>query len=191
MIETNRYEPVELDSEQALWDWLEENHHRAEGVWFITYKKSAGDRYLSTEQLLDAGLAYGWVDGIRRKLDDQRTMQLYSPRATSAWTQSYKKRAERLMREGRMQPAGFAKVSEGKASGLWDYWNDVDQLIQPADLKASLTRVGAQSAWEEAGKAYRRNLLRWIKLAKTAPTRDKRIETVVQAIQSGKKLPNM
>ena len=61
-----------------------------------------------------------------------------------------------------MQPAaGLAKVSEGKASGL-DYWNDVDQLIQPADLKASLTRVGAQSAWEEAGKAYRRNLLRWI-----------------------------
>jgi len=41
VIETNRYEPVELDSEQALWDWLEENHHRAEGVWFITYKKSA------------------------------------------------------------------------------------------------------------------------------------------------------
>ena len=191
MIETDRFEPVELDSEQALWDWLEANHQRAEGVWFITYKKSAGDKYLSTDQLLDAGLAYGWVDGIRRKLDDQRTMQLYSPRATRAWTLSYKERAERLIREGRMQPAGLAKVSEGKASGLWDYWNDVDQLIQPEDLKAGLTQVGGQTAWEEAGKAYRRNLLRWIKLAKTAPTRDKRIETVVQAIQSGKKLPNM
>ena len=191
MIDTDRFEQVELDSEQALWNWLEANHQRAEGVWFITYKKSAVDRYLSTDQLLDAGLAYGWVDGIRRKLDDQRTMQLYSPRATSAWTWSYKERAERLIREGRMQPAGLAKVSEGKASGLWDYWNDVDQLIQPEDLKAGLTRVGAQSAWDEASKAYRRNLLRWIKLAKTAPTRNKRIETVVQAIQSGKKLPNM
>ena len=191
MIETDRFEQVELDSEQALWNWLEANHQRAEGVWFITYKKSAGDKYLSTDQLLDAGLAYGWVDGIRRKLDDQRTMQLYSPRATSAWTRSYKERAERLMREGRMQPAGLARVSEGKASGLWDYWNDVDQLIQPEDLEKGLTKVGAQTAWEGAGKAYRRNLLRWIKLAKTAPTRTKRIETVVQAIQSGKKLPNM
>ena len=142
VIETDRFEQVALDSEQALWDWLEANHQRAEGVWFITYKKSAGDKYLSTDQLLDAGLAYGWVDGIRRKLDDQRTMQLYSPRATSAWTLSYKARAERLIREGRMQPAGMAKVSEGKASGLWDYWNDVDQLIQPEDLKASLAQVG-------------------------------------------------
>lgn len=191
MIETDRFEAVELNSEQALWDWLEANHQRVEGVWFITYKKSAGDKYLSTDQLLDAGLAYGWVDGIRRKLDDQRTMQLYSPRSTSAWTQSYKERAERLIRDGRMHPAGMAKVSEGKASGLWDYWNDVDQLIQPEDLKASLTQVGAQMAWDEAGKAYRRNLLRWIKLAKTAPTRTNRIQTVVQAIQSGKKLPNM
>ena len=191
MIETDRFDQVELDSEQALWDWLEANHQRAEGVWFITYKKSVGDKYLSTDQLLDAGLAYGWVDGIRRKLDDQRTMQLYSPRTTSAWTQSYKERAERLIRDGRIHPAGMAKVSEGKASGLWDYWNDVDQLIQPEDLKASLTQVGCQKGWEEAGKAYRRNLLRWIKLAKTAPTRTNRIQTVVQAIQSGKKLPNM
>lgn len=105
-IKTENFSSVEITNEQDLWIWLSNNFGSQESVWLITYKKSTPQKYLSREQVLDALIAYGWIDGIRRKLDDQRTMQLISQRKTQSWSATYKQRAERLVAAGRMQPAG-------------------------------------------------------------------------------------
>ena len=83
-------------------------------------------------------MAFGWIDGIRRKLDDDRTMQLISPRKVQHWAKSYKDRAARLIEEGRMQAPGLASIEAGKASGLWSFMDDVDALIVPEDLRMAL-----------------------------------------------------
>lgn len=191
-IPTERFDQVEVTSAAELRDWLATNHAQTENVWLVTWKKSVPDRYVSTSDVLDAVVAWGWIDGIRRKLDDDRTMQIVGPRHTQAWAKSYKDRAERLIADGRMMPPGLASMEAGKASGLWDYWADVDALIVPDDLRAALAGVPlAEAYFNGTGESYRRNLLRWIKLAKTDATRAKRIAQIVDASEKGDRIPQM
>lgn len=191
-IPTERFEQVEVASVPALWDWLEANYERTENVWLVTYKKAVAEKYVSVDDVLDALVAYGWIDGIRRKLDETRTMQIIGPRHTQAWAKSYKDRAERLIADGRMRPPGEQSIAAGKASGLWDYWADVDALIDPDDLRTALrAEPRAKRFYDESGASYRRNLLRWIKLAKTDATRAKRIAKIVEASAAGDKIPQM
>ena len=170
---------VEIASPEDLRRWLSTHHAHNDSVWLVTYKKSAGAKYVSTSQVLDELVAFGWIDGIRRKLDDERTMQLISPRKTKPWAKSYKDRAERLIAEGRMHPAGQALVDEAKASGTWDDMNDVDALVIPDDLREALAASEqAMTNFEAFPPSTRRNILRWIASARTAPTRQRRILTI-------------
>ncbi|MEO0681250.1 MAG: YdeI/OmpD-associated family protein [Pseudomonadota bacterium] len=190
-MDADRFERVEVASAAALRDWLAARPGRSQGVWLVTFKKAVPDKYVSREAVLDALLAFGWVDGRRKALDATRTMQLITPRRTEAWAQSYKDRAARLIEDGRMAPPGLAAIEASKAAGLWDHWSDVDALIDPPDLTQALRQVGATQRWAEAAPSYRRNVLRWIKLAKTEPTRAKRIAAAAQAAAAGEKLPQM
>ena len=90
-----------------------------------------------------------------------------------------------------MAPTGRASIEAGKAGGLWDYWADVDALIVPEDLAAALSEQGVRAAWDGLAPSYRRNVLRWIKPAKTAATRAKRIAAAAEATARGEKLPQM
>ena len=180
-------EKVEVTSQDALWAWLEENHAQPNSVRLITWKAAHPSKYIGREDVLDALIAYGWIDGRRFVVDEDRTAQLISPRKQQAWSQSYKERVERLREEGRMKPAGEAAVTEGKASGLWGFFADVDALIVPSDFEAVLDI----ERWDNLAPSYRRNVLRWIKLAKTEKTRCKRIKTAADATAKGEKLPQM
>ena len=183
---------VEVRSAAELDDWLAANHGRDEGVWLVTWKASCRDRYVSRDAVLDALLAWGWIDGRRKVLDESRTMQLIAPRRQQAWAQSYKDRVARLEGEGRMRPPGLARVAEGRASGLWDFYADVDRLEVPGDLAEALeARPGARAGYEAAPPAYRRNLLRWVKLARTEATRQARIAKIVASAAEGTRIPQM
>ncbi|MEL6916052.1 MAG: YdeI/OmpD-associated family protein [Pseudomonadota bacterium] len=192
MTKTESFERVEVASEADLWAWLAAHHGQEASVWLVTWKKG-DDRYLSTSQVLDALIAHGWIDGIRRKHEDPaRTMQLIAPRRMQAWAQSYKDRAERLRAEGRMHPAGEAEIAASKETGLWDFYADVDALLVPDDLAAALAAApGAGKAFEGSSRSYRRNVLRWIKLAKTDATRAKRIAEVAHSAAAGERIPGM
>lgn len=131
MIDTDRFPQVEVASLAELHRWLVDNHTRVEAVWLITYRKSVPGKYLTTDQVLDELVSFGWIDGIRRKVDDERTMQLISPRRTKPWARSYKIRAERLIAQGRMESAGLDSVEAARASGAWDEMNDVDACWCP------------------------------------------------------------
>jgi uncharacterized protein YdeI (YjbR/CyaY-like superfamily) len=163
---------------------------QTDSVWVVTYKKNIPDKYISTSQVLDELLAFGWIDGIRRKLDDKRTMQLISPRKAEHWTRTYKERAARLINDGRMQPAGMKAIERSKESGLWNFMDDVDNLVIPEDLESALGRsTFAMEFFESINPSSKRFVLRWIKLAKTESTRARRIGKIAELSAKGEKLP--
>lgn len=189
MIETEKFTKIEIDSSKQLRDWLEVNHLQSESIWLITYKKSVPEKYVSTSEVLDELLCFGWIDGIRRKLDERRTMQLISPRRVNHWAKTYKERAERLIREGKMQASGLRTIEIAKRSGLWDLMDDVDKLILPPDLLKALSKNEyAFNFFTSINESSKRFVLRWIKLAKTEKTRKARIEKIVQLSIKGQKL---
>lgn len=189
-MDAERFERVEVTSSDALWRWLESNHGRAESVWLVTHKAADRSRYVSREEVLDALIAYGWVDGRRMKLDEQRTMQLISPRRQQAWARTYQERAARLESEGRMRAPGQAAIERAKSSGAWDSMAAVDELVMPRDLEEALRDRHAAVWWGAAAPSYRRNVLRWIETARRPETRARRVLVVADHAARGERVPN-
>ena len=88
------------------------NHTQSESVWLVTYKKSNPDKYVSRWDVLDQLICFGWIDGIRRKLDDKKTMQLISQRKVEHWAKTYKERAAKLIDEGKMHAPGLKAIED-------------------------------------------------------------------------------
>ena len=175
----DKFQRIEVTNKHELWDWLEQNHRQAESVWLVTFKKVVTDKYLSREEVLDALVAYGWIDGVRSQVDEGKTMQLISPRKTRPWARSYKLRAHTLMSLGLMKPSGQAAVDLAIQNGGWDEMNEVDELVIPEDLELALKNLGqALEYFQGFPESARRNILRWIASAKTDATRRKRIDLV-------------
>ena len=182
---------IEVTSAQDVWDWLEIHHADSQSYLLVTWKASCPEKYVSRDLVLDALLAYGWIDGRRYALDENRTMQLICQRQQQKWTASYRARIEALTAKGLLQPSGLRRVAEAQEKGTWLVNEDVDQLICPDDLKHALMTHHAYDWWQAAAPSYRRNILRWLGSAKQPQTRDKRIEEIKTASMAGKKIKNM
>lgn len=192
MIPTEGFAQVEVRSAAELRDWLMAYHAQAESVWLVTWKKAPGAPFVSVGEVLDELIAFGWIDGLRRRLDDARTMQLISPRKQQAWAQTYKDRAARLEGEGRMHQAGLAAIAAAKAAGRWDETAAVDALVIPDDLAAALMDQPRAAAYlDTAAPSYRRNVLRWLHNARRSETRAARIARIVDSAGRGERLPQM
>lgn len=180
---------LEIETAGALWDWLGQNHTRDAGLWLVTFKAADRARYVGREAVLDALIAHGWIDGRRMVLDDARTMQWVSPRRHQVWAQTYKDRAARLEAEGRMHPAGRAAIQAAQAAGQWPVSDPIDALIVPDDLRATLELAGGSVWFDAAAPSYRRNVLRWLSLAKGADTRARRAGVIADHAARGLKVP--
>ena len=189
MIKTENFIQVEVKSSSELREWLLMNHTQKESIWLVTYKKEVTEKYVSVQEVLDQLLCFGWIDGIRRKLDQERTMQLIAPRKVEHWSQTYKLRFAKLEELGLIHQSGFNAVEASKKAGLWNFMDDVDNLIIPNDLQEALTKTNeAKLFFEAINASSKRFVLRWIKLAKTDKTRASRIDQIVQLSSKGEKL---
>ena len=183
---------VEIASSAALRAWLEKHHSQEASVLLVTSKKAAGATYVSREAVLDALVAYGWIDGRRYVHEDPlRTMQLIAPRKQQVWADSYKRRAAQLEADGLMQPSGRAAIAAARQAGLWDAAQDVDALVVPDALLSALRAQGAQARFEAMAPSYRRNVLRWLSAAKREATRAKRIAMIAGHTARGEKIPQL
>jgi uncharacterized protein YdeI (YjbR/CyaY-like superfamily) len=192
VIPTDGFLKLEVRSATELHSWLSAHHGQTESIWLVTWKKKPGAPFVSTNDVLDELIAFGWIDGLRRKLDDDRTMQLISPRKQQAWALTYKNRAALLEAEGRMQTAGFAAIDAAKKAGRWDDTAKVDSLAVPDDLAAALHKQPvAATFFHASAPSYRRNVLRWLHLAKRPETRSGRIAKIVDSAAHAKKLPQL
>ncbi len=189
MIETEKFEKIEIESSADLRNWLSKNYLNVNSFWLVTYKKSETTKYVSRWDVLDELLCFGWIDGIRRKLDDKRTMQLISKRKVEHWSKSYKERVSKLIDEEKMHESGLKSIEDSKSSGLWNFMDDVDNLIVPKDFKkALLQKTEAFDFFNSINDSSKRFVLRWLKLAKTEKTRQKRINQLVDLSAKGERL---
>ena len=103
-----------ISSENELWEWLDVNHVSEQSFLLVTWKKTNTEKYVSRDVVLDALLAYGWIDGRRFALDNDRTMQLICKRKQQDWTDTYRKRVEKLIAEGKLKEAGSEDMKLAK-----------------------------------------------------------------------------
>ncbi len=192
MTKTENFEQVEVTTAIQLREWLLKNHTQKESIWLVTYKKQVPEKYISVQEVLDELLCFGWIDGIRRKLDLDRTMQLIAPRKVEHWAQTYKDRFAKLEKLGLVHQAGTNSVLASKQNGLWNFMDDVDALIKPDDLVKCLNEhPPAMEFFETFSKSNKRFILRWIKLAKTPATRQKRILETATLASKNLKIPGL
>lgn len=174
-----------IKNRAELRDWLTANHVAAKSVWLATYKRHHAD-YLGYEAIVEELLCWGWIDSVTRALDADRSMILIAPRnPKSAWSAINKAHVDRARASGAMTPAGEAKIAVAMANGQWDFLNDVDALITPDDLIASLEAAGQRAFWEAMPRSIRRGSLEWLKTAKTPATSTKRIHDIVDSAAKG------
>jgi uncharacterized protein YdeI (YjbR/CyaY-like superfamily) len=169
--------------------WLAEHHGRSEGVWLVRYKKATGRPTLTTDDVVEEAVAFGWIDSVPKKLDAERSMLWVSPRQPgSNWSRLSKRRAARMEAAGLMTPAGRATVESAQTDGSWNALDDVEDLVVPADLGAALdARPPARAHWDAFPRSVRRGVLEWILNAKRAATRTKRIEETARLAQQDKR----
>jgi uncharacterized protein YdeI (YjbR/CyaY-like superfamily) len=170
-------------------DWLAANHTRAEGVWLIYNKKSAGKPTISYAEAVEEALCFGWVDSKGNKLDDERTMLWFAPRqAGSGWSRPNKERVQRLIVDGRMTPAGLAKIEAAQADGSWTLLDAVENLEIPDDLAAALDQYpDARVHFDAFPRSARRGILEWIAQAKRPETRANRVAETARLAQENER----
>jgi uncharacterized protein YdeI (YjbR/CyaY-like superfamily) len=167
--------------------WLDENHQTESEVWVVFWKKKTGRPTVTWEDAVIEAIRYGWIDGLRRSIDDERHRQRFTPRRPrSRWSKINRATAERLIAAGEISPAGLAAVEAGKASGEWDRAYTVQRPTPPPDdLKAA---VGASPEAKRAFRQmYRPRYERWLAWLETAPRseRKRRISAIVAALENG------
>lgn len=169
---------VEVKSRAALRAWFAKNHAGGESVWIVTYKKAEGAAHVPYGDVRDEALCFGWVDSRPARLDEARSMLLVSPRKPkSGWSAINKARIRALTEEGRMTPAGLARIEAARKDGSWTKLDGVETLAEPKDLLAAFRRhAGSRANWSAFPPSARRGILEWIGAAKRPETRAARVE---------------
>lgn len=179
------FERVQIENRRELRDWLAANHTRSESIWLVTFKKHVADKYVSWDEVVEEVLCFGWIDSLPRKLDDERTMLLLSPRRPgSPWSRLNKQRVAALLAADLIAPPGLAAIERAKADGSWTVYDDVEDLIIPDDLAAALAEnAAAKDNFHAFSESSQKGILWWIKSAKQPATRRKRIAETVRLAQ--------
>jgi len=132
--------------DQAAFEaWMKRHHDREPEVWIKVHKKGSGLRSVTVAEALDVALCWGWIDAIRKGLDERSFLQRYTPRgAKSRWSQINREHVARLAAEGRMTPHGQRHVDAAKADGRWDAAyapaRETTVASLPDDLRAAIER---------------------------------------------------
>jgi uncharacterized protein YdeI (YjbR/CyaY-like superfamily) len=178
--------PRQLKSNEEWRDWLKSNYDSAEVIWIVIQKKASKEQGIRYEE----AVAHGWIDGKMRRIDDDKFMQRFTPRRPdSIWSKSNKKRVEKLIKEGRMTPAGLEAVQKARESGQWDkVYSSREPIEIPDDLKQALSEnPEAEDNFRAFPPSARFMYIHWINEAKRQDTRQRRIYTVLVRSELGKK----
>ena len=162
--------------------WLSANHASSVGISLVIAKKGSGIAGISYEAAVEEALCFGWIDSRTNSLDETRYRLQMTPRKPrSIWSNPNKRRVERLIEEGRMAPAGLAKIEAAKEDGSWTRLEAIDRLEIPADLRRALSaNLKARRNFAAFNDSSKKVILYWITNAKRAETRQKRIEETVR-----------
>lgn len=179
MKDFQEYCPKNKDEWRA---WLSLNHVKEEAVWLVFYKKKSPNFNLSWSDSVDEALCFGWIDSVKKSIDEERYKQYFCKRKVkSIWSKVNKDKVKALTDQGLMKAEGNKSVAIAKENGSWNTLDEVEALVTPDDLKEEfLNHKGALDFFEGLSKSVKKNLLYWVMSAKREETRNKRILEVAK-----------
>ena len=182
---------VGFRDQQAWADWLHLNHGTSSGLWIQLAKKGSAGRSLSYAEAVEVALCYGWIDGQSKGNNATSWLQKFTPRRKrSIWSKINREKAERLISEGRMQPAGLAEVGRARQDGRWEAAYDSPRAATvPADFQTALkNRPQASAFFGTLNSQNRFAILFRLQTAKKSGTRARRIEQFIRMLENHEKL---
>ncbi|MBU3004703.1 YdeI/OmpD-associated family protein [Paraglaciecola arctica] len=167
-----------------LHNWLQKNHARQHELWVKIYKKGSGISSVSWEQVVIESLCWGWIDGVKKSLNDLAYLQRITPRRPkSIWSKRNTQHVERLITEGRMKEPGLVHVAAAKADGRWENAYRVSEMQVPADFLAAVEHQPvAKQFFETLSKSNRNAIAYGLDSAKKPETRQKRFENFMNKL---------
>ncbi len=191
-METLRDLPILSFADLAAWeDWLAAQPGDAAGMWLKIAKAGNAASALTKAQAIDAALCHGWIDGQIDKYDEAWFLTRFTPRKrASKWSENNRKRAEQLIADGRVAPAGLAEIERARADGRWDAaYAPASTASEPDDLRAALDAdPQARAFFDTLTGANRYAILYRVQTANKPETRSSRIARFVAMCAAGETL---
>jgi uncharacterized protein YdeI (YjbR/CyaY-like superfamily) len=182
---------VQFKDKQAWASWLDKNHAKSPGVWLKLTKKGSETKSVSYQEALEVALRYGWIDGQKRSFDEAFWLQKFTPRGPrSIWSKINREKAEALIQNGEMKPAGLAAIERAKQKGQWNAaYDSQSRAPVPDDLQAELDRNPKAKAFFATLDSANRYAILWrLQTAKRAETRARRIRQFVGMLERHEKV---
>lgn len=171
--------------------WLEAHHDSADELLVGFHKRGSGKPSLTWPESVDEALCFGWIDGVRKRVDEERYTIRFTPRREgSKWSQVNVTRVGVLEKEGRMRPAGRAAFEAGKAAS-YSYEDRKGAAFDEASERAFRADSAAWVDWERRPPWYRRTATFWVVGAKKEETRARRLAILIECSRAGKPLPGL
>ncbi len=170
--------------------WLAANHDKAKELLVGFYKKGSAKPSITWPESVDEALCFGWIDGVRKTIDDESYTIRFSPRKpTSIWSAVNIRNVERLTAEKRMQPAGLKAYAAKKEyrSGIYAYEQRPAELVEPYVSQFKKNKA-AWKFFQAQPPYYRKTLTWWIVSAKQEKTRQARLAKLIELSAKGKRL---
>jgi uncharacterized protein YdeI (YjbR/CyaY-like superfamily) len=174
--------------------WLEAHHAHETELLVGFYKKGSGRPSITWAESVDEALCFGWIDGVRRGIDDESYSIRFTPRQKrSTWSAVNIKRVAELVEEGRMTPAGLAAFERrtGDRSGIYSHERRHGAKLEPEQERRFRANEAAWSWFERQAPSYRRQALHWVVSAKRAETRERRLATLIEDSAAGSRIKPM
>jgi uncharacterized protein YdeI (YjbR/CyaY-like superfamily) len=175
----------------AFGEWLAKNHDRATELLVGFYKKDSGKPSITYPEALDEALIVGWIDGVRRNIDDVSYSIRFTPRkARSVWSNVNVKKVEALIDAGRMKPRGLAAFErrDPNRSGIYSYEKE-ESRFSPAELEQLAADKKAKAFLDNVAPSYRKVVTHWVVSAKKPETRARRMEILLDWSRKGERIP--
>ncbi len=182
-----------FESPSAFRAWFEENHAHAKELWVGFYKKSTGKPSITWPEAVDQALCFGWIDGVRKSIDENSYKIRFTPRKPrSIWSSVNIKRVGELLELGLMQPAGLKVFEERdqKKSELYSYERQKALLDTEFEQKFR-ANTKAWEFFQSQAPSYQKTATWWVMSAKKEETRLKRLMTLIEDSENGRRLANM
>lgn len=172
-----------------LGHWLKLNHATENELWVKLYKKKSKIQSVVWDDIVIEVLCWGWIDGIKKSIDEQAYLQRITPRkARSNWSRRNRELAEQLIGQGRMMEPGLIQVRAAKANGRWENAYVVSEMKVPADfLEALEGNPKAKQSFESLTKSSRYVIAYGLTSAKKPETRQRRFEKFIDMLIHNKK----
>jgi uncharacterized protein YdeI (YjbR/CyaY-like superfamily) len=186
--------PTFFSSPDELRDWFEENHEKQTELWVGFFRKATGKQTMTWSEAVDQALCFGWIDGIRKGIDEESYMNRFTPRKPrSNWSAVNVAKVEALIKQGSMRPAGLAAFEkrQDERTAVYSYENRKDARFsreQAATFRAN------RKAWDffaAQPPGYRMVATYWVVSAKKEETRVRRLARLIEDSEAGRRLAQL